>query len=228
MNSITIGGDATTYRLDAEHGALRLTVLMSFIVACIGFYLILGALIASDGLNIIAILGALFGGYGVSFVLERTLKGRWHSGRVVEVSNHGTIRQTNNGAVEHEFYPADDTTLLLWRFEISKRARVPKGWSMMAVALERGGEYLPLYTFMSPDQVSAFDPQGQFRRLRGKKETSTPTVNPLRDDLRLAGEDRRLNDAETARWMSGAEMTREDFAAYVASVRVQYVNGVSA
>jgi hypothetical protein len=218
----------TLYRLDPEHSSLRLTVLVSFIAACIVCYVVLNTIIRSEGLNLLAFLGAFFGGYVISFILERALKGRWHSGRVLEVSDDGSIRLSKHGTLEQEMRPGADVTPLQWRFEIAKRARVPKGWSMMALALERDGEYLAVYTFMSPDQVMLFDPSGQFKRLQGKKEQPHPIANPLRDDLRLAGEERRLTAAETARWLGGAEMSRADFEALIAWTRRHYAESTLA
>jgi hypothetical protein len=223
--------DKQVFRLDPEHAPLRLAVLLCFFGAAALGYVVLTALIPSSGINVIALLGALFIGYVVTNLAERLLKGRWHSGRAVEIAPDGTIRLTKNGALESEMHPNRETNVLMWRFEISKRAQVPKGWSMVACALEHDGQYLALYTFMPPDHVATFDPKSEFRLLKGKKErpqTSSP-VNPLRDapDLRLAGEERRLNEAETARWLGGGEMGRDNFESVVAWVRQHYAEWIT-
>ncbi len=209
------------FRLDAEHSQLRLAVLGGFIAAAVIGYAVLTAVLPSDGLNILAILGALFIGYMVSFALERLLKGRWHSGRTVELLPDGTMRLLKNGAVEQEIAPSEGVNVLMWRFEITKRARVPKGWSMVACAVEAAGSYIALYTFVSPKDMAECDPTGAYKLLKAKKKDPS-SRNDLRGDLRLAGEERRLNEAETARWMTGAEMTREDFFAFTAWVRHHY------
>lgn len=209
------------FRLDAEHSQLRLAVLGGFVAATAVGYVVLAALLPSDGLNILAVLGALFVGYVVSFAMERLLKGRWHSGRTLELLTDGRIRLLKNSAVEQEIAPSDDVNVLMWRFEITKRARVPKGWSMAACAVETAGSYIAMYTFVSPKDMPEFDPTGAYKLLKAKKKESA-SGNELRTDLRLAGEERRLNEAETARWMTGAEMSRDDFSAFTAWVKNHY------
>ena len=44
----------------------------------------------------------------------------------------------------------------------------------------------------------------------------------MREDLRLAGEQRRLRDAENHRWMFGAEMTPPDFITYLTRLNTQF------
>ena len=43
-----------------------------------------------------------------------------------------------------------------------------------------------------------------------------------RDDLRLAGEQRRLRDAENYRWLAGAELVPDDFITYINRIRAQF------
>jgi hypothetical protein len=221
-----MSGAVQQFRLDAEHGQLRLAVLGGFIAAAALGYAVLAAILPSDGLNIMALLGALFIGYAASLAMERLLKGRWHSGRVVELLPDGTIRLLKKGAVEQEIAPSEGVNVLMWRFEITKRARVPKGWSMAACAVETAGRYIALYTFVSPKEMPNFDPTGAYKLLKANKKENRAS-RELRGDLRLAGEERRLHEAETARWMTGAEMSREDFSAFVAWVRRHYAEYLS-
>lgn len=219
---------ALRLRLDAEHSTLRLAVLLSFIGATAAGFIIVSAVLPSAGLNLLALIGALFIGYAVSLVLERLLKGRWHSGREVELTDDGTIRLLKGGAPEREIERAEGVNVLFWRFEISKRARMPRGWSMMALALERDGEHIALYTFMSPSQVNEFEWQENFKTLTSRKSQAAAAANPLRDDLRRAGEERRLYDAEQARWMGGGELNRADFLALLDWVRKEYADWMPA
>ncbi|MFN8450305.1 MAG: hypothetical protein U0521_17390 [Anaerolineae bacterium] len=84
---------------------------------------------------------------------------------------------------------------------------------MLACALQFESSYLTVYTFMSPSHESFSLSAGQFKKLisqrKGKRE------DDMREDLRLAGEQRRLRDAENHRWMYGAEMTPSDFTTYL-------------
>jgi hypothetical protein len=219
MTSIT-NQSTRVFRVDAEHGALRLSILIAFGAAWLVTYLILSTLIPGAGLNLLAILVSFVAAYLVSLVLERALKGRWHSGRSVEVDANG-VRLLEKGTAQEEMRADQNVRVLLWRFEITKRARVPKGWSMLACALHNEDSYLPVYTFMSPAAFEVFEQRDQFKRLAGKKDKPAGTQS-LREDastsLRLAGEQRRLSEAEQHRWMHGAEMSSDDFKAYLSAI----------
>ncbi|MEM6529263.1 MAG: hypothetical protein AAF653_13275, partial [Chloroflexota bacterium] len=107
---------------------------------------------------------------------------------------------------------SDEPFVLKWRFRISKRTRVPKGWYMVAVALEKDEEYIAVYTLMSPEVYKQFDPDTAFTMLEKPDKKATG------DSLRLAGEQRRLHKMESVRWHEGVEMTNEHFMAYVQQV----------
>jgi hypothetical protein len=219
MTSLT---DQSTrvFRVDAEHGALRLSILVAFGIAWAIAFLIISALVPGQGLNLLAILLSFVAAYIVSLFLERTLKGRWHSGRAVEIDAQG-VRLTEKGVTQEEMRADQEVKVLLWRFDINKRARVPKGWSMLACALEEDERYLPIYTFMSPSVLEEFEHRDRFKRLASKKDKPAATQS-LREDasstLRLAGEQRRLAAAEQHRWMHGAEMSSDDFKAYLSLI----------
>ncbi len=91
---------------------------------------------------------------------------------------------------------------------------------MLACALEFENKSLTVYSFMSPAQVENFSMASQFKKLiaqrKGKKD------EPVREDLRLAGEQRRLRDAENFRWLAGVEMTPADFETYITRLKTQY------
>ncbi len=107
----------------------------------------------------------------------------------------------------------------MWQFEITKRARIPKGWHMIACALEQDGVYLPAYTFVSPEDFESMERTGRFTKLLSKKELKSQGMG---QDMRLAGEQRRLHKAEAQRWMYGAEMTQADFSAYLDYLQNQF------
>lgn len=220
MTSLT---DQSTrvFRVDAEHGALRFAILVVFGIAWAISSFVISSLVPGQGLNLLAILLSFVAAYVVSLFLERALKGRWHSGRTVEVDANG-VRLTEKGVTQEEMRADQDVKVLMWRFEINKRARVPKGWSMLACALQEDERYLPIYTFMSPALFEQFDQHDRFKRLASKKDKPAAATTSLREDasssLRLAGEQRRLSEAEQHRWMHGVEMTSDDFKAYLALI----------
>src|SRR5690606_7750457 len=91
---------------------------------------------------------------------------------------------------------------------------------MVACALEQDDSYLPVYTFMSPEDCDLLKVPNHFTLLTSKKEQPDQTAG--KTDLRLAGEQRRLHTAENARWLNGAEMTKDDFIRYIRQLQEQF------
>ena len=198
---------------------MRLTVVLTFIAAWIITFIIATAVIPNDGISLLAVIIGFVAAYGISALVERFLKTRWPSGRVVEIDNGG-VKLRKKGVLQQEMLSEDPVDTRLWSFTINKRARVPKGWSMLACALEYETQFLTVYTFMSPAQIEAFPQVEQFKKLiaprKGKSEAD------VREDLRVAGEQRRLRDAENHRWMFGAEMLSDDFITYISRIKTQF------
>lgn len=94
-----------------------------------------------------------------------------------------------------------------WRFDIPRRARVPKGWYCMAVHLLQDETEAVLYTFMPPEEAELVIGYNRFVRLRSRKETEANS------DLSAVAEQRRLLKLEDKRWNDGAEITKDDFRA---------------
>jgi len=127
------------------------------------------------------------------------------------------VRMKRKQTLEGEILSEDPADTLLWSFTIKKRARVPKGYSMLACALHFEDTYLSVYTFMSPKQIETLESAEHFTKLVNSKQVSSE-----REDLRLAGEQRRLRDAENHRWSRGGEMTSDDFMIFFARLKAQY------
>jgi hypothetical protein len=206
---------STTYAVDAEHGALRLGVVIVFIVVLIFSYIFLNVLIPNDGLNILALIGSFVFTAVFTQQIERVMRQRWPSGRTVSIS-HNHIQLKKDKGAQHSIDPARQVNVLLWRFKISRRSRIPKGWFMVACALEQDDTYLSVYTFFSPEQCDQLRLENRFTLLTGKKDREGHT------DLRLAGEQRRLHIAEQARWLEGAEMNQDDFQSYIRQLQEQF------
>lgn len=190
--------------VDPEHGLLRFAVILTFAISGFGSYLLLNALLADvPFINIIAIIGAILAAVFLTRTVESGLKRRWPSGRYFEIAGDA-IRLGNGSAVTREINGAEHVNVLTWRFTITRRTRVPKGWYVVALALMQDDLYLPIYTFMSPDDFTKMTLNEQFTALTASKDTE-------KTDLRLAGQQRRLRTAEYARWNEGAEMSTADF-----------------
>lgn len=222
---MTLGAPSTpsqsplTFSVDQEHGALRFGVFTVFIITWVIGYFVFNSLIANDGLNLIAI-GLGFGlAYVVTNVSERYLKRSWPSGRKVEVGAE-QVQLSKRGTVEQTMTTEQAVGALFWTFEIRKRTRVPKGWSMLACALRDDEDYLAVYTFMSPKQLETYESAGLFKKLTSRRDKQGQAS--LREDVRLAGEQRRLIEAEEYRWMNGAEMSPDDFISYVETIKRRF------
>jgi hypothetical protein len=208
-----------TFTVDQEHGALRFGVFVVFIATWVIGYFLFNSVIANDGLNIIAI-GLGFGfAYILTNLAERYLKRSWPSGRKVEVGAE-YVQIAKRGSVEQAITTEQAVSALFWTFEIRKRSRVPKGWSMLACALHDEDAYLAVYTFMSPKQIEAYSSAGLFRKLTSRRDKQGQAS--LREDVRLAGEQRRLIEAEEFRWINGAEMSHDDFVSYIETIKNRF------
>jgi hypothetical protein len=205
--------------VDPDHGGLRLTVILLFGVLLVITYLIIGALVPSEGgLNLLAGIAALVVTVLILQQIEKLLKHHWPSGRAVEIDTSG-VRVVHKGKVQSAIDANQQVNVLMWRFKIQRRSRVPKGWYVVACALEQEGSYVSAYTFMSPQQFDAMPASRLFTLLMGKKELQNQNAER---DLRLAGQQRRLHTAETQRWMDGAEMSITDFENYVSHLQIQF------
>lgn len=210
-----------TIAVDNEHGALRFVIVIIFIIGWLISYIILNAVIPNEGLNLIAIIVS----FGITAVItqqiEKALKKRWPSGRTVQI-NQRNIKIVDKDGKQQSIDGDQQVNVHLWRFTIKRRSRVPKGWQMIACALEQDEAYLPVYTFMSPDQFDKLKNNSRFTTLVSQKEATKSTGGIGQTDLRLAGEQRRLHTAENARWMNGAEMNAEDFQNFIKQLQIQF------
>ncbi len=205
--------------VDNEHGALRLTVVLTFIIVWVVSFFFFSFLIPNEGISLLALIIGFAIAYGVTATLERYLKGHWPSGRVVQI-DPGGVKLQLKGKLQQEMMSEDPVNVLLWSFKVPKqRGRVQKGWSMLACGLEFDNQYLTIYTFMSPKELEAFEMASSFKALLAKKKNQKKDV---REDLRLAGEQRRLRDAENYRWLNGGEVTPSDFITYLTQIKTLF------
>lgn len=207
-----------TLAVDTEHSSFRFAIVAIYIAFSIVIYLVLNAIMPEANLNILAIIIALVISAVLTQQVERVLKARWPSGRILVIDHDDKIMLMQNQQVQHEINAQQQINVLLWRFAITRRARVPKGWHMVACALEQDEHYLAVYTLISPDAFNALNADQRFTVLVSKKDQAKQHGG----DLRLAGEQRRLHLAESNRWVSGAEVSNDDFIAYIRYLQGQY------
>jgi hypothetical protein len=202
--------------VDPEHMGLRLAVTAAFFGVTIGVSMLLIALLPRDLCAAYVVVG-LAAGYGSAQLIEHQLKGRWHSGRSVELDPAG-VRLLSKGAVERSAAVGLETDVLFWRFEIrNRRGMIPKGWYLLACALRQQDKTIAVYTFMSPQAVEALPAHDRFKLLQARERGRNSA-----DDMRLAGEQRRLYEAESQRWREGAEMPADQFIAYTDRIATMF------
>jgi hypothetical protein len=201
-------------RVDAEHTTLRVVLAVLFVVLAILIFVIGSTLLRDSSTNFIVGGVALVSSALLSRLLDPWLKQRWPSGRIVELSAGGASLKKQQ-TVEVQIDGSAGAQVLVWSFKINRRSSVPKGWYVVACALQQDDRYLPIYSFASPEQRTALDAIATFpelaREQKGKDES-----------LRLAGEQRRLRLAEEHRWRDGAEMGLEDFQDTLKQILTQY------
>ena len=73
--------------VDSEHGALRFSIVVIFFAGWVVFFAILNSILVSEGLNLIALIGALVLAGLSARAAEIFLQKRWPSGRAVEIDD---------------------------------------------------------------------------------------------------------------------------------------------
>lgn len=192
-----------TISVDREHGGLRLAIAVIFIFLVIVSFIVLNLLIPANTLNLLALIGALVIGGVITNIFEQQLKQRWPSGKTLILSESEIALQK----IAHTRFTAANTekaTTHRWAFQIQKRTRVPKGWYMVAVAIEKDDDTLAIYTLLPPEAYHTLNEDESFIVL--SKSADIPT-----DDMRLAGKQKRLQEMEAIRWQMGVEASPEDF-----------------
>lgn len=224
MSTVDSAATTRSYPVDAQHSRLSLVVVLVFLVTTVLGYILIAAVLNNQSVSILALLGAFAVAYVIATAVERTLKTRWPSGRTVDVDGSG-VRIARRGVVEQEIRASRPTSALFWRFPTPRRSRVPKGWYVLAVALIQDDHYLPVYTLVPPSEGSSADIAERFTLLRAVKAQDAGAGG--RDALLLAGEQRRLKEAEDHRWRDGAEMTPEFFRDYIAHLERDFPHWLS-
>jgi hypothetical protein len=213
-------GPVTGFPLDPEHWKLRATVFGIFFAVALAVMLVTSFALDSQGVSIIGILGGLVLGYLASAAAERTLKGRWQSPRKLRLTPDA-IEVVKGQHIEQSIPVSASVAVLRWKFRVNKRARVPKGYWMLACSFASADRQITVYTFLPPKDAETFTRDSQFPRLYSKKEREKLGATAPQN-LRQAGDERRLREAEEHRWLAGGEMTPADFVEFLNQLDRQY------
>ena len=212
MSSFKRKGDlpGLEIQVDKEHSGVRLVGCLTFLFGVIGSYLIINTFAPNGGL--LTIGAALAIAVGLTYTADYLGKTYWPSNRAIQFLDD-MIVLVKGDQVQGEIDAGQSVNLLQWHFEAKRHPRVPKGWYVVANALEQDGEFIVSYSIASPTDFQAL-PLSRLstrferkRRKKGKQEDAP--------DLRAAGSQRRIALAEFHRGELGAEMSLEDYHAYL-------------
>lgn len=204
------------FPIDPEPFGFRLALVITLAISVIGGYFLVSTIFSSTGLNILSCLGGIVIGALSLQVVERFLKQIWTSNRFVQLTDEAITLLTNSTTPQVTLNPSQQINVHTWYFEINKRSRAPKGWYVVAIALEQDDLYLPIYALMPAEDYR----EARFNFTKYKIKSS---MGALEDhDLRLAGQQRRLRIAETARGVDGSEMLKADFDQFITQLETLY------
>lgn len=202
--------------VDTEHGGVRTLGCFTFLIGTVISFLIINTLFPNGGLIVLgaALAIAVALTYGVDYLAKR----HWPSNRCIQFLDD-MIRLVQADVMQSQIDGGQNVNLLMWHFEARRHPRVPRGWYVIANALEQDGEYIVTYSIASPDDFQALPlsrlstPFQRKKRKRGEK-----------GDLRKAGNIRRLEQAEFHRGEFGAEMSLKDYQAYLEHLADTYTS----
>lgn len=199
-----------SYPVDAEHGGKRAVGCLAMFIAFV--VILLSAITLIENGVFIGLIGGLIGAALVTTLVDRTLRNRWASGREVTIATE-TIQIVNKGHTEEQIDLQKEVSPLLYTFTVKRGGRVKKGWHVLALVLEQDETFLPIYTFCSPTEFEELPASKSFKLLEKKKGE---------DQLKLAGMQRRMLEAESYRSMNGAEMTFLQFQSFLETLETQF------
>jgi hypothetical protein len=219
IQSVSPEANGIRFAVDAEHTGIRAVGCLTLVGIGVSLFLLIGTLTMLP--DMVIIFASIFIAAVAAYALEKYLKHRWPSGRVLE-ANGTQIALRNKNEVERSIDPQQQVNVLTWNFQVKRAARVKKGWHVVGLALEQEGEYIPVYTFASPDDFEKLPLSDQFTRLEkpDKKDKKDKTKSVA--TMRQAGEQRRLHEAEYDRGMFGAELTLAQFTEYLEFLQKNY------
>ena len=195
------------FAVDSEHSGVRLLGCRTFLIGAVGSYALLASIIVNGGL--ITVGAALAIAVALTYLADHLAKRYWPSNRAIQFAGD-MIKLVQGGQVQGEIDAGAMTNLLVWHFEARRHPRVPKGWYVVANALEQDGEMIVSYSIASPADFETLP----LSRLSVKYLRKKPKKGE-RENLKEAGAQRRIASAEFHRGELGAEMSLDDYHAYL-------------
>lgn len=194
-----------SFRVDTEHAGIRAGCVVFAFATLISFGVF--SLLMPEASVLVLIL-SLVTGAAISYAVENQLKSKFATGRTLKASDD-IIEIARSGAAEMSIDPRKQVNVLAWRFEVPRSGRIKKGWYVVALGLEQDDNLLSFYTFSAPDRFKDVPLSNHFEPLQKADKISKDTGSAR--EMKLAGQQRRLHEAEKMRHMQGAELALEDF-----------------
>ena len=195
------------FEVDREHSGVRMVGCFTFVIGSLASYFILATVIPGGGL--ITIGAALAIAVALTYGADYLSKTYWPSNRYLQFVGD-MIRLVSGAKIQGEIDARENVNLLMWHFEAKRHPRVPKGWYVVANALEQDGEFIVSYTIVSPTDFEAMPLSRLSVRYQRKKRKQDEGR-----ELKEAGAHRRIAQAEFHRGELGAELSQEDYFAYL-------------
>lgn len=195
------------FAVDIEHAGVRTVGCFTFLISSVVAFVILNSFIPNGGLIVVAVSVAI--AVALTYASDNLIKRFWPTNRYLQIMDD-VIQLVKNDITQVQVDPNQNVNLLMWHFEASRHPRVPKGWYVVANALEQDGEYVITYSIASPDDFESLPLSRLSTRYTRKKDKSDENR-----DLRKAGAVRRIAQAEFHRGEFGAEMSLEDYQDYL-------------
>lgn len=195
------------FQVDKEHSGVRMLGCLTFLIGSFTSFLIINTIFPNSGL--LTVGASLAIAVALTYAADYLSKTYWPSNRAIQFLDD-MILLVKGDQIQGEIDAEQDVNLIQWHFEARRHPRVPKGWYVVANALEQDGEYIVAYSIVSPSDFEALPLSRlsqRHQRKKNKKENSR--------DLREAGSQRRIAQAEFHRGELGAEMSLEDYQAYL-------------
>lgn len=205
--------------VDKEHSGVRIVGCLTFLISVIVSYFVISSIVSGGGL--LTIGAALAIAVGLTYVADYLGKTYWPSNRAIQFVDD-MIVLVKGDQVQGEIDAGQDVNLLQWHFEAKRHPRVPKGWYVVANALEQDGEFIVSYSIASPTDFEALPLSRLSQRYQRKKPRKGKDGESR--DLREAGSQRRIAQAEFHRGELGAEMSLEDYRAYLDYLADTYIS----
>ncbi len=196
--------------VDVEHTGIRVVVPLlatgALLLVLWGGPLLLDALGTQESLlRSLPFPLAIVAAISVAFIGDRLLKKHWPSGRAILVDGRYLVLQERKEP-DRVVQWANRANLLTWRFAVSRRSRVPRGHLCLAWQITQDETQITVYTFLDPKKLDTVPAADMFTPLAPRR-----SLDDERLSMRIAGQQRRLLQAENERWQGGAELLPESF-----------------